>query len=98
MDDLAALASRILGAILGAFLALVFLIPKSRRELIARGTFSVIVGFLAGPPIRVYYLHWDSDPQYRMAAASGVAMLSWFVMEAAVRILRVWMPREKETE
>lgn len=94
MDGPLAVLIRAVGAVIGAGLALVFLPPKNRAEFVTRGAFSIIVGIIGAYPVRVYYLHWEETWELRMAAAVLVAMLSWFVMGAVVRIIGMWKPKE----
>jgi hypothetical protein len=83
------LALKFSGAFAGAVLALVFLPPKSRGEFVRRAVLSLIAGLIFADPLRDW-LKWPETWQMDLAAATAVAMLSWFVIGAAVRIIGSW--------
>ncbi len=96
MEDgfLATLALKLLGAVAGAVLALVFLPPKTRTEFIRRAALSVIAGIIFGDPVHEW-LKWPDTWQMNLAASAGTAMVSWFAAGAVVRVIASWKPSDK---
>lgn len=92
MDDIAVAVTRALGAFFGAFLALIYQQPKNWSEFWTRLAFSVISGMLFGTPAREF-LRWSDTIEMQMAAAGGVAALSWWLMAAIVRVISIWKPK-----
>ena len=80
------LSDRVLGAAAGAFLALVFLLPKTWGDLIRRGIFSVVFGIIFAVPMR-NWLGWDTDMDNTLAAACAAAFVSWLVAAGVVKAL-----------
>ena len=76
-----------LGSGLGAFLALVFQPPATTRELLIRSAFSFACGMIFGDPLREQYLKWPERWEYWLASAALVALVSWAVYGAAIRII-----------
>lgn len=89
----ATIALKFLGAVSGAILALVFLPPTTRGEFIRRFSLSLASGIIFGDPAKDY-LRWPDTWQMYLASSAGVAMLSWFVMGAIVRLIGAWKPKE----
>lgn len=80
----AVLIARVAGAFSGAFLALVFIQPRTLREFVSRAVISVVSGLIFTHPIRVY-LGWGQDIESVLAAATIAGFASWFVMGLIVR-------------
>lgn len=89
--EMLAILIRVVGSLTGAFLALVFQPPKVTSELVTRGLFSLICGFVFSPPLRDY-LKWAPSTEIDLAAAALTAMLSWWLMSTVVRIVGAWKP------
>lgn len=89
------LAIDLLGALAGALLALLFLPPKNRFEFRRRFLLSLLSGVIFADPARTY-LGWEPIWQKHLAASAGVAMLSWFLVGAAIRIINRWTPPKDE--
>lgn len=87
-----AAAIKALGATAGAFLALIFQPPKSVRDFVLRSIFSTLSGFLFADPVRSQYLKWPDEWQMWLASAALVALGSWWVFGAAIRIVKKWTP------
>lgn len=83
----AVLAYRLVGAISGAFTALVFIQPRTMREFLRRAGATVVAGLILTHPLRLQ-LGWPSEPEYIMASAAIVAFTSWFAMGAVVGWVR----------
>lgn len=92
-DTLAGMALKFIGSASGSVLALVFLPPKSLAEFVSRTVFSLISGVVFADPAREY-IGWADTWQMQIAAATAVALLSWFVMGAVVRVISMWKPKE----
>ena len=86
-----AIALRVLGAIAGTVLALVFLPPKTRTEFIRRASLSMICGIIFGDAVRDY-LKWADLAQMDIASSAGTSMLSWPVVGAVIRVIGKWTP------
>lgn len=93
MDDITAMIVRALGATGGAFLALVFQPPTSIRDFAIRGAFSFFSGALFGEPMRDQYLHWPASWQMVLASSALVALGSWWIWGAVVRVVNAWKPK-----
>lgn len=93
MDDgfLAAIALKLLGALAGAVLALVFQPPKTRTEFIRRASLSIICGIIFGDVARDY-LKWLDTWQMNLASSAGTSLLSWFIIGAVIRVIGKWTP------
>lgn len=89
------LAIELLGAIAGAAVALLFLPPKSRTEFARRFALSIIVGMIFADPVRVR-LGQEAVWQNYLAGSAGVAMLGWFIIGAAIRVIGKWTPPKGE--
>lgn len=84
----AALAARFVGAIAGAFLALVFIQPRTMREFTSRAGASVVAGVIFTHPLRAY-LGWERDLESILAAACIAGFACWWVMGLVVRALNL---------
>jgi hypothetical protein len=93
MGDLGEIMIKALGAAGGSFLALVFQPPSTTREFLIRAAFSFMSGLLFGDPVRDQYLHWPDNWRMWLAATALVALISWWVFGAAVRIVSKWSPK-----
>jgi hypothetical protein len=93
MDELGALLIRGLGSFGGAVLALVFQPPTTTRDFIIRSVFALLSGLLFGEPIRAEYLKWADTVQHVIGAHALVALASWWVVGAAIRIIGAWKPK-----
>lgn len=93
MDELGAIAIKALGSFGGAVLALVFQPPTTTRDFIIRSVFAFLSGLLFGDPIRSEYLHWPDTVQHVVGAHAVVALASWWIWGAAVRVAGVWKPK-----
>lgn len=77
------------GSALGAILALVFIIPKTRAEGLRRLVISLICGVVFEHVVRGYFA-WSADPENVIAAASSAAFVSWWIMGAVVTFSKAW--------
>ena len=93
MDAAAILAivAKFVGAASGTVLALVFQPPKTVADFVTRSIFSLISGLVFSSPVRDYF-HWVPSLETELAAGALVAMLSWWIMGAVVRIVGAWKP------
>ncbi len=89
------LAIELLGAIAGAAVALLFLPPKSRTEFIRRFSVSIICGMIFADPVRAR-LGQEPVWQNYLATSAGVALLSWVIIGAAIRVIGRWTPPKGE--
>lgn len=93
MDPLASLAGKLLGALGGAFVALVFNPPSNRRKFAWRYSGSVIFGMLFAPVTYVYLpafltwllpgspaVEWPGGIEGIIAAAAAAAIAAWPLM------------------
>lgn len=87
-----ALAIKLLAAMSGAVLALIFQPPKTRSEFWTRAAFSIIAGVVFASQVRDYF-KWPSTFETDLASGSITALLSWWIMGAVVRIVGAWSPK-----
>lgn len=92
MGELAALMIKALGSTGGAFLALVFQPPKTVRDFTIRSLFAFFSGLLFSDPVRTEYLHWPDTWQMWLASSALVALASWWIWGAVVRVVNKWTP------
>lgn len=90
--EVLALLAKLVGALIGAFLALVFQPPKTRAEFVTRSVFSVFAGFVFSTPVREY-LKWIPTLEMELASSALTALLAWYIMGAVVRIVGGWKPK-----
>lgn len=88
----AAILLKLLGSVAGAVLALVFLLPRTRREGLRRFGGSVVAGVIFAPVV-MHYGAWSATPDNVVAASGAAAFGSWWVMGALVRIAGKWTPK-----
>ena len=86
--DPAMLAARMTGAIAGALVSLVYMMPKGAREAIA----GVVSGLVFGAPAGVALAHWMgvtgllSAPETLLMGSASASMTAWWVLGALARI------------
>lgn len=93
-DALQAISAKFAGSFLGAAMALIFLPPKTRTEFVRRFVLALLLGLIFAEAAR-NYLGWPDTIEMQVASGAGVAMLSWFVFGAVVRIIGKWNPPGK---
>jgi hypothetical protein len=76
-----------IGSVIGAFLSLTYVRPMNLIDLFARGSFSVLSGFVFGF-VLLEYMSWPETARHWMAASAAVAGFSWLLAGAGVRILQ----------
>lgn len=74
---------KILGAVAGAIMALVFIPPKTFNGLVRRTTASLIAGPIFSPVVHSY-MTWQNTLEYWLAAAALTAFVSWWVLGVVV--------------
>lgn len=90
--DPALLVARMGGAIAGALVSLVYLLPKSTREAVARGFAGLVSGLVFGPPTGAvlaekFSITAQLGPVETMLMGSAAAsMTAWWVLGALSRI------------
>lgn len=80
-------------AVVGAALGLVFQPPKTRNEAFQRAVFSTVFGFVGADPVRIEYLKWPDTMPNWIASVVLVALVSWWLFGAVVRIIGIWKPK-----
>ncbi len=84
-----AVAAKLTGAFSGAFLALIFMVPKSRFDFFRRLIFSIIAGVVFAPVSQHYIALGDTWVD--LAAHAGIAALaSWWIVGGFVRLSQTW--------
>lgn len=78
--------SKVFGVSAGAFIALVFIPPKTLREFASRVVVSIGAGIIFAHPLREY-LEWGADSEHIVAAAALAAFISWWAAGLIVRVL-----------
>lgn len=84
---LASLAARAFGTGAGAFVALVFIPPKTIKEFVSRVSVSSVVGVIFAHPAREY-IGWENETEHTIAAAAMVSFASWWILGVFVRYLK----------
>jgi hypothetical protein len=79
------LAAKILGAINGSLLALIFMIPNSRKDALRRFVFAMLSG-LTLPALAAQWLSLGSEWDEILAASAIASFGSWWVAGAFVRL------------
>jgi hypothetical protein len=92
MENLPLAAVKIIGALSGAVLALIYDQPKSWGGFWRRLSFAAIVSFLLTDTVREHLLHWPENAT--LATSVVVALVSWSAWSMALRIMSVWKPKE----
>lgn len=77
--------AKIIGVLSGAFLALVFIPPRTVSGFFRRASAAVVAGLTLGTPARLY-LGWDADVESIIAAFCIAAFCSWWAMGSIKRI------------
>lgn len=86
---------KVLGSSAGSLLSLVFMLPKTIRDLFTRAIGSFIAGLVFAPQI-IDYLHWLPSDETTISAAALAAFASWWMMGAITRVITVFKaPGEK---
>ena len=93
MDELGGLLIKGLGSLGGAVLALVFQPPTTTRDFVIRSVFALLSGLLFGDPIRAEYLKWPDTIPHVIGAHALVALVSWWVFGAVLRVAGTWKPK-----
>lgn len=92
-----ALLLKILGSSAGTLLSLVFMLPRTIRDLFTRTIGSLVSGIVFAPQV-IDYLNWDMPTagETMVSAAALAAFTSWWMMGAITRIITVFKaPSEK---
>lgn len=77
------LGARVVGAVWGAIVALLFLPPKTKGEAIRRFIAPVVIGTIASP-VFLYYIHWPLTLDYFIASSGAISCLSWFLLPSVI--------------
>jgi hypothetical protein len=86
---------KIIGALAGAVLALVFIPPKTFTGFTRRMTASLIVGPIFSPVVHSYML-WPDKWEHHLAAAALTAFLSWWMLGVIINAVRKWLTAKVE--
>lgn len=87
----ASLAYRFTGAVAGAFLALVFILPRSWRDFWRRGTGSLVAGLVFAYPVRLW-MDLPMEGECIMAAAAIAGFCGW----GAMSVYAVWLRSKRD--
>ena len=74
---------RVLGAVAGAVLPLLYIRPLNIRDAIARFTFAAIVGY-SFYFVAIDFFSWPETPRRVMAGAIMAGAISWFLAGAII--------------
>jgi len=83
------IVAKLAGAGAGTVLALLFILPKTLKEAIQRGTVSFIVGYVFGSPAVHYWLIADTFENI-VAASCAAAWAAWWAMGMGYKFIRNW--------
>jgi hypothetical protein len=92
MESLPDWAIKVIGALSGAALALIYDQPKTWGQFWSRLAFSAVVGLALSDAIRENVLHWPANAS--LAVTLLVGALSWNGYAMAVRIMSIWKPKD----
>ncbi len=92
MENLPLAAVKIIGALSGAVLALIYDPPKTWGDFWRRLSFAAIMAFLLADAVREHLLKWPENAT--LATFVLVALVSWSAWSMALRIMSVWKPKE----
>lgn len=92
MENLPLVAYKIIGALSGAILALIYAPPKSWGDFWRRLIFATVMAAVLADAVREHLLHWPENAT--LATFGLVALLSWSAMSMVLRIMSVWKPKE----
>lgn len=90
--DPAMLAARMSGAVAGALVSLVYMMPRGAREAFARAIAGIVSGLVFGAPVGVALAHWMgvtsllSAPETLLMGSASASMTAWWVLGALARI------------
>jgi len=90
--DPAMLAARAAGAVAGALVSLVYMMPKGTREAAARAIAGVVSGLVFGGPAGAALAHWMgvaemlSPSEMLLTGSAAASMTAWWVLGALARI------------
>lgn len=89
-------AARMIGAVAGAAISLVYLLPKSEREAISRFLTGLISGLIFGGPTGVWLAarlgiagHL-SPTETMLSGAAAVSLCSWWALGVLDRLAKRW--------
>ncbi|MDF1607283.1 DUF6107 family protein [Hoeflea sp. YIM 152468] len=90
--DPAMAAARIAGALAGALVSLVYMMPKGVREAAARAIAGVVCGLVFGGPVGVALGQWMgvrgmlSPSESLLTGSAAASMSAWWALGALARI------------
>jgi hypothetical protein len=88
--------ARMIGALAGAAISLVYLLPKSEREAISRFLTGVISGLIFGGPMGVWLAArlgiegYLSATETMLSGAAAVSLCSWWALGLLERLAKRW--------
>jgi uncharacterized membrane protein len=77
------LGARVVGALWGSLVALLFYPPKTKTEAIRRFVAPTVIGAIAAP-VLLYYIGWPRELDYFIASSGAIAFISWFLLPIVV--------------
>lgn len=87
---------KLVGAIAGTFLSLIFMLPRTMKEFLTRGGFTLVAGVIFAPQT-AGYLGWAAGEETTLSSAAIAAFLSWWGLGAAARTIRYWAVSKMQT-
>lgn len=78
---------QLIGAVIGAFLSLAYIRPRNLTDLLARGSFSALSGYVFGFFV-LEQMGWPETARHWMAATVIAGGFSWLIAGTAVRLLQ----------
>jgi hypothetical protein len=88
--------ARAIGALVGAAISLVYMLPKSEREAISRFLTGVISGLIFGGPAGVWLAArmgidgYLSSSETMLSGAAAVSLCSWWALGLLERLAKRW--------
>lgn len=90
--DPAMLVARVVGAVAGALVSLVYMVPRGAREAAARAIAGIVCGLVFGGPAGVALAYWMgvsemlSPSETLLTGSAAASMSAWWGLGALARI------------
>lgn len=89
-------AARMAGAVSGAAISLIYMLPRSEREALCRFLAGLVSGVIFGGPVGVWLAvrmgiaDMLSPPEIALSGAAAVSLCSWWALGLLERLAKRW--------
>ncbi|VVT14113.1 DUF6107 family protein [Rhizobium sp. EC-SD404] len=96
MQDIGLLLAKGLGAIAGAIISLIYLLPKSRREAAGRFFIGVVSGMIFGGAVGVALSDWLAigsrltSIEITLMGSAAASLCAWWALGVLARLAERW--------